>query len=489
MSYIGLDIGTSGCKASVVSKSGEVIAHAHAEYQLLFPEKGYVELEAASIFRKVKQVLRELSPKAAEADVLALSSFGEAFVLLDEEDRPLNHFITYADERCEGIDEMLIERFGAEKFFDITGTVPNQSFSLCKLLWMKKNRPELLERARKLFLANDYFNYLLCGGRGVDYGTASKTLLFDVKKSCWSKELMEMFDIPAEWFSPPLRVGSCLGTIRRQLARELGLPSGLKICLGCHDQCNATLGGGACMPGYAMMGEGSTESINLIVDASSFSFSEELVRRRMCVEPFLESDRYMIPCSILTYGNALRWYIGTLEEETGKLLSPDEDIFSYLEKRSQTESGLIFLPNLSKVNIMDPQSRVPGAFLGITLNTKKWEFYRAVMQGLNFESAVNLETLKSIGVPVQYISATGGITKSGLFMQMKADILKREIRVLENTEAGIMGLAMICAVAQGDVSGYGEAVEQFVRIKKVYTPQKDYTELFEAYKDVRRRLR
>lgn len=489
MSYIGLDIGTSGCKAAIVKEQGEVIASAHAKYPLLFPQKGYVELDAVQIYTKVKQVLKELSPHASEAAALAISSFGEAFVLLDEKDRPLNRFITYADARCEGIDKTLTDRFKSEKFFDITGAVPNQSFSLCKLLWMKKNCPEIMTKVKKLFLANDYFNYLLCQNRGVDYGTASKTLLFDVRESSWSGELMEAFGIPEHWFSPVKRVGTCLGELRQCLADELGLPRRLPVYLGCHDQCSATLGGGAYRPGDVMMGEGSTESINLITDDKIWEHSKALLKRNLCVEPYLECKSFMVPSSFLTYGNALKWYISVMEEGAVKQLSGDENLFAYLEAKSGDETSLMFLPNLSSVNLMDPNSRVPGAWIGMTLDTERWEFYRAVIQGLNFESKINLDILEHIGIPVRQISATGGITRSGMFMQLKADIIKRDIRIPEHSEAGINGLAMICAVARGDMPDYGTAVEKFVKMKKVYRPGKDYKMQLKEYIAMRERLR
>ncbi len=489
MAYIGLDIGTSGCKASIITEKAEVVAVAHAEYNLIFPQRGFVELDPAEIYSKVKRVLKELAPKAASVKALSLSSFGEAFVLLDDSDVPLNNFITYADSRCKGMEKRLIEKYTVEKLFGITGVVPNETFSLCKLLWLKEHCPQVLEKARSIYLANDYYNYLLSGNRGVDAGTASKTLLFDIHQDDWSEELLKAFELPREWFSPVLPVGTFLGTIKSGLAEELGLSPEIRIYLGCHDQCSATIGGGVYAPGAAMIGEGSTESINLIAGEAVFRASGELIRRSMCVEPFLENGLYLIPASFLTYGNAIRWYIRTFEAERKNHLEEGGDIYACLEKNSREETELIFLPHLSKVNIMDPESRVPGAFIGITLDTDRREFYRAVLQGLNFESRINLDTLKNIGFPIEYLSATGGITKSCMFMQLKADILKQEIHVLENAEAGITGLAIICAVASGDYGSYGEAVARFVKTKEVFCASKDYDGLFEKYQDIRNRLR
>lgn len=489
MAYIGLDIGTSACKASIITKEGKNIATAHSKYSFKFPQKGYVELDPLEIYSKIKHVLKELAPKAETVRALSLSSFGEAFVLLDDCERPLYNFITYADDRCDGIDRMISKRYTAEKIFGITGLIPNQSYSLCKLLWFKEHKPEIIEKTKSIYLANDYYNYLLTGERGVDSGTASKTLLLDIHANDWSDEILNEFEIPREWFSPVKEVGSFLGKIKSDLAKELGLSSNIDVYLGCHDQCSATLGGGVLTPGSLMIGEGSTESINLVVDETVFKYSSKLIESKTCVEPFVEPGLFMLQASLLTYGNSIRWYIKTFEEEIKKQLEKGVDIFEHLEKNSKKETNLVFIPHLSKVNIMEPDVEIPGAFIGITLDTERWEFYRAIIQGLNFESKINLDNLQGIGVGIAHIRATGGITNSRLFTQFKADVLGQDIHILENSESGIMGLAIICAVASGDFHNYKDAIDKFVNIKKAYHPKHEYDELFDQYVDIRKRLR
>lgn len=481
MTYIGLDIGTSGCKAAVVKKDGGIIAKAHAEYDFLFPQKGFVELDPAEIYGKIKTVLKELAPKAGGVEALSLSSFGEAFVLLDDKERPLNHFITYADSRCTGIDRQILKQMPAHKIFAITGIYPNQIFSLCKLLWLKKHKPEIVEKARSIFFANDYYNYLLSGCRGVDCGTASKSLLADVKKKDWSDEMLRVFNLPRKWFSPILKVGALLGNISADVAEEVGLSKDILLYLGCHDQCGATLGGGVCSCGSTMIGEGSTESINVVADSRIFKHRQKLFEKKLCIEPFVEEDLYMLSSGFLTYGNAIRWYLRTMEKEKQKLMSEGADIFQYLDTNCQNKTDMVCLPYLSGVNAMKPEETVPGAFVGFSLETKKWEFYRALIQGLNFGSKQNLETMEGAGVPIDYICASGGITKSDLFMQLKADILQKKICILQNEEAGIIGLAMICAVASGACSGYQDAVKQYVKIKKVFTPKAEYAKEYSHY--------
>lgn len=335
MSYIGLDIGTSGCKAAIISEKAEIVAIAHAEYELLFPHKGFVELNPVEIYEKVKIVLKELAPQARDVQCLSVSSFGEAFVLLDDENNPLNHFITYADNRCEGMDKQVTDQISAKRIFEITGVYPNQTFSLYKLLWFKKYAPNTIDKARSMFFANDYYNFLLTGHRGVDCSTASKSMMVDVKKRDWSEEILEKFDIPKHWFSPIMEVGAFLGKLRSDIAEELGLSSDINIYMGCHDQCSATLGGGACLPGNTTIGEGSTESINLITDKSIFQHAQELFEQKMAMETFVEQDYYMLSGGFLTYGNAIRWYLRTLEKKQERRIRGGEYISisrAYLSK-------------------------------------------------------------------------------------------------------------------------------------------------------------
>lgn len=488
MAYIGLDIGTSGCKAAIVNEKAEITAAAHAEYELLFPQKGFVELDPIEIYEKVKKVLKELAPKAGDVRAMSLSSFGEAFVLLDEDDKPLNRFITYADNRCEGMGRQVMKQMPAERIFDITGVYPNQIFSLYKLLWFREHVPKILRKAKSILFANEYYNYLLSGSRGVDLGTASKSMLADVKKRDWSKEMLDKFSIPKQWFSPILEVGTFLGKIQADIAKELGLSQKIDIYMGCHDQCSAALGGGASLPGNASIGDGSTESINLITDESIFWHGSELFERKMAIEAFVGKDCYILSGGFLTYGNAIRWYLRTLEKEWQRILPGGEDVFDYLERVCEEETDMVFLPYLSSANAMNPGTVVPGAFVGITLETEKWEFYRALIQGLNFETGNNFDIIEKIGLPIHRICAVGGITKSDLFMQIKADVLQRKIHILENPEAGIMGLSIICAVASGEYRGYQEAVSHYVKIKKTVAPHREYAKAHVQYNKIKNQL-
>lgn len=482
MAYIGLDIGSSGCKAAVVSNKGELLAVAAQEYDYVIPCPGYVELNPEQMWNAVCKVLRELSPFAGEVGVMAVSSIGESFVMLDEHGHPLHNFITYADQRCEHIFPLIEEIINAERLYEIAALPPSQMHSLNKIVWLQREHPELMKHARRILFANDFFNYKLTGKGMVDFGTASKTMLFDVQSLDWSDEILTAFDIPREWFSPVMPSGTEIGCICTQLAMDLGLRSEIKVVLGCHDQVGSTLGGGIFSVGCTLVGEGTTESINSVVDASIWDYRDLLQERGICVEPFLERGKYILPLGHLTFGSCLKWYVNTLEgDHFAAADAQGKSIYQWLEERCAEETELVFLPYLSRVVTGNAQNGALGGFIGVTIGTERKEMYRAVIEGLNFESRRNYELLKSLGMGSGRLVVTGGFSRSRLAMQMKADVFEREIETLENPEAGITGLAIICAVACGDYKDYDEAITAFVHPQACFTPCRSYTDGFTRY--------
>ena len=482
MSYIGLDIGTSGCKAAVVTKDASILAMSRNEYSFVMPKKGFVELNPQVIWQRVKGVLRDLSPYCSDVNALALSGIGESFVLLDKSGKPLNNFITYLDQRCEHYDQWIVDKIDQESLYKITGLTLNQMYSLYKLLWLRNNEPELLDRAESLFLVNDYFNYLLTGERAVDYGTASRTMLFDINKCDWSNELLSLFEIPESFLSPVLEAGTFIGKLLPELAEELELPKDICVYLGCHDQNAANLGAGAYKPGDVAICEGSSESINVVTNDSILKEGEKLAAKQVCIEPFLTKGKYIVPVGFLSFGTSIKWYVDTFEKDAfWKMQIEEESIYAYLDRYCASDTDVVFLPYLTKVNVMDADSWALGAFIGLSISTSKPEIYRAVLEGIHFESRQNFELLYSTDLPMNHYVATGGLAKSALAMQIKADILQMTIHILACSESGVIGLAIICAVAVGDYESYEDAFNKFVRYENRFSPQKDYSLKYRKY--------
>ena len=200
-----------------------------------------------------------------ELRMLAVSSIGEAIVMLGKDDEILRNGITYLDQRGADTVPYISEKMGERYLHKLTGVPNNPMYTLNRYLWLKKHQPRITEKTEKCLMFGDYISYRLTGRRLIDPSSASRTMLFDAEHLVWSSEIGEVFGIPMETFSEIGETGTIIGEILPEIAAKTGLSDRLKVVLGCHDQCSALLGAGAVKPGDVMAGEGSTESINLII--------------------------------------------------------------------------------------------------------------------------------------------------------------------------------------------------------------------------------
>ena len=259
MLMLTLDIGSTCLKAQVFDEKGNILFYRAAECALAeFDGTQTADIEA--ITETVALLTREAA-KAGEICSVAISSFGESFVALDENDSMLYAPMLYTDKRGEREAEILSEMFGKDKLFSVTGTLPAAMYSISKLLWLKNNRSEIFRRTKKIMLICDYIGYLLTGKRAIDYGLATRTGCFDIRNKVFSQEILNNLEMDASLFSEPMPTGSIVGEVTPEAEKHFGLTAGCKLILGSHDQICATIGAGAISDGEAADGMGSVECI------------------------------------------------------------------------------------------------------------------------------------------------------------------------------------------------------------------------------------
>jgi xylulokinase len=489
MYYIGLDVGTSGCKAALIDGHGIMYAFSGREYS--FETDGdHVELNPAVVWEAVLGVLSGLGPQAKDAAALACSSIGESLVILDKEDRILANGIVYLDNRSAAMMTRIEEKIQKRALFDITGLAFHQMFSLSRILWQRQFTPQVLEKADKIFLFGDFITYKLSGKRAIDPGSASRTMLFDCRKNEWSAFLMDLFDVPMEKFSLVTETGTIIGGLLPEIARRTGLNKDLKICVGCHDQCSATLGAGVFGKGQLMLGEGASESINAIMGFSDID-SDAFFEKQLGIEPFVKAGEYMVGLGMLQHGTSIKWFVHNNKRYYESLPSREgESIYSKADRFCAENSGeLYFIPYLTRSCIMDASSRALGCFIGLEYTSDINTMYRALLEGLAFESKSNIDVLAAAGYRPRRFVAAGGGAKSPLFMQIKADVLGGAIEIPVSTDSGIVGLAMICSVALGEYRNYAEAAGRFIQTKERYLSKTDYRERAETYARINKTIK
>ena len=468
--YIGgLDIGTSGCKIAVYDENGKFVKCEYTEYDVS-RSGGLHEIDPTGIFCAVKKVISRLN--IYDLAAIAVTSFGETFVMLDSDDEPCAPSMLYTDPRGKDECKDISEHFGKEKLAYLTGAKPHEMYSLPKIMWIKNNMPSGFAAARRILLIQDYIVYMLCGVAQIDYSLAARTTCFDIKNKCWSDEILEYCGIDKNMLSTPVPSGTAADKIKPALAAELSLNPNLKIVSGCHDQIAAMTGANVFGGGEVMDGTGTVECVPVVTDdvPNDFSLFD-------CGFSFAPHINGKYACYVLSYagGATLKWFRDNFSDSS----------YSELDKTvKDAPTDLLIMPHFAgaATPYMDTDSK--AAIIGLTFEHTKSDIYKALMEGTAYEIAVNLEILKRYAQKPQMLIATGGGARSDIWLQIKADVLNTSVAALDTEEVGAAGTAYLGGLAIGV---FDKDMRLTHNKKTVYpNPEKHkfYSEQLEKYKKI-----
>jgi len=486
MSSIGLDVGTTGCKATVINKFGEAVSYAYQNYDLIIPKKGMAELNSDIVWESVKSVLQSVAKECSdEIEAMAVASFGESFVCLDENGVSLGNSILFSDQRGTEEIEDILAVIDNKELFDITGMPINSMYSLNKLLWVKKNT-RMYDDAKHIMLYGDFITYKLSGKRRIDYSLASRTMMFDYKKKAWADELMQKFDIDPAKFSDPIAPGERIGNISKSASDETGLGENVVLVAGAHDQVCAALGAGVLNEGDSVDGIGTSECITTII--SSAENTDYMLDNNFCIEPYVLDGKYVSLAFNPAAGASIDWYRSTVEKTRNEEAAKSgESIYAAMESECSGEpSTVLMVPYLLGTGTPYMDTNVSGAMLGIKVSTSRGELYKACIEGICFDIMLNARLLADMGTVVSNLICVGGVSKSDMLMQVKADIMGLKVTRLKVKESGTMGLAMLCFVALGEFDSFEEAAKVLVKPEKTFVPNEEnhavYMEKYNIYR-------
>lgn len=474
MSIIGFDIGTTGCKAIIFSGNGQILARSAREYTIRTPQPHWAEQDAEEVWQLAWSALREAVAQVRDDPpvALALSCQGEAVIPVDAAGRALRPAILGMDTRTEAENAWLVEQFGLETLFNRTGMPANTVNSLPKLLWLQRHEPELWKIAHQFLLYEDFFLRRLGGQAIISHCLASRTQMYDLSTSDWADDILAPCGIKRECLAPLAPAsGGVVGTLRKELARELGLSREVLLVSGGHDQACAALGSGVTQAGLAMVSTGTAEVVEVAMETPALDKSLR--------EGNISVYRHVVPGLFLAMtlnhsgGLSLRWYRDTLgrwEQEQAQASGQDAyDLLLAEAPPGPTE--LLFLPHFSGSGtpVWDTSSK--GAILGLTFGTTQAAIVKALLEGLTFELRNNLDLLRRAGVTINELHAVGGGARSPLWLQLKADICHIPLRVPQVTEAACLGAALLAGVAAGIYPDVAAAVTQTVHVQRQIEPK------------------
>lgn len=475
MLYIGVDLGTSAVKLLLMDEKGKIRNIVSKEYPLFFPHPGWSEQNPEDWFSKSIEGLKELVSEEDRKNVAGISFGGQmhGLVILDENDEVIRPAILWNDGRTTKETDYLNNVVGKDKLSAYTANIAFAGFTAPKILWVKANEPENFARIRKIMLPKDYLAYKLCGAFCTDMSDASGMLLLDVKNRKWSKEMLDICGITESQLPTLHESYDKVGTLKPEIAKELGFPENTVIAAGAGDNAAAAVGTGTVGDGMCNISLGTSGTIFI----SSESFG---VDSNNALHSFDHADgHYHLMGCMLSAASCNKWW---MDEIIGT-----EDYASEQKKIDKLgENHVFFLPYLmgERSPWNDPDAR--ATFTGITMDTTRTDMTQAVLEGVAFATRDMYEIAKSLGVKIERTKICGGGAKSPLWRKMIANILNLKVDVPMCEEGPSMGGAMLAMVACGEYESVEDAAKAIVGVKETEEPDPELVAKYDVkYKQFR----
>ena len=471
MLYIGIDLGTSAVKLLLMDQEGAVRNVVSKEYPLEFPHPGWSQQNPEDWRKAVLEGIPELLEGFDRSQVAGIGAGGQmhGLVVLDEKDEVIRPAILWNDGRTAAEVDYLNGEVGKDKLSAWTANIAFAGFTAPKLLWLRKNEPEHFARIAKIMLPKDYINYVLTGVHCTDYSDASGMLLLDVEHKRWSKEMLELCGVSEAQMPRLFESYEAVGTLKPDIARQLGLPENVKVCAGAGDNAAAAVGTGT-------VGEGAC-NISLGTSGTIFISSEHFgVDPNNALHAFAHADgHYHLMGCMLSAASCNKWLM--------------EDVFHTTDYNAEQspitpdrlgENHVFFLPYLmgERSPINDTNAR--GTFVGMTMDTSRADLTQAVLEGVAFAIRDSLEVARSLGIQIHRSMICGGGAKSPLWRTIMANVLDLELDLPASEQGPGMGGAMLAMVACGAYPSVQDACAKLVQVSQTVKPDPALAAKYEA---------
>lgn len=484
--YLGLDIGTTGCKTVVFDQTGAAYGSAYREYSVVCDKPLQAEQDADKVFSLLVETMREavFQAKIERAQGLGISVQGDAVMPVDAEYRLLYPAVLGMDyrpkEQCR--------KYRAEQdemhLYEVTGQPLHPINMLSKIMWFHEELPDIYEKAYKFITYAEFVMQRLGGEPWIDMTMASRSMGFDLSRRDWSDEILNTMKIDRKLLSEVCETGCKVGKLKKEIAEKINLKNCPLLIAGGHDQPVAAIGAGVISEGMALDSTGTAEVL-------STTYRRPLIHPKMYESAYscyfhAIQGMYFSFAHMQVGGILQRWYRDNFGMAEILEAGPNGDFYAVAHSKcSGHPSPVLVLPhfNGSGTPLCDMDSK--GAIVGLTLSSTRHDILKGILDSLCYELRTNLETMAEAGIEIRDLRAVGGGARSPLWLQTKADITGRTIYTVECKEAGCLGAAIIAAVGCGQYPDIAGACARMVRTAQYYEPDKEmrkkYAEKYEIY--------
>ena len=468
MLYIGVDLGTSAVKLLMMDENGNIQKIVSKEYPLYFPHPGWSEQNPQDWFARSMEGIKELTSECDKSQVAGISFGGQmhGLVVLDKEDQVIRPAILWNDGRTGKQTDYLNQVIGKDKLSEYTANIAFAGFTAPKILWMKENEPENYEKIAKIMLPKDYLAYRLSGSFCTDVSDASGMLLMDVKNRCWSKEMLDICGLEQEQLPKLYESYEVVGTLKPEVAKELGFSENVKVIAGAGDNAAAAVGTGTVGNGRCNISLGTSGTI--FISSEKFGVDEH-----NALHSFAHADgHYHLMGCMLSAASCNKWW----NEE---ILGTSDYVKEQAAIKKLGENRVFYLPYLMGERSPHNNPNARAMFLGMSMDTTRADMTQAVLEGVAFGLRDSLEVARSLGICIDRTKICGGGAKSPLWRKIIANVMNLKVDVIESEEGPALGGAMLAAVGCGEYPDVETIAKKIVKVVDTIEPEPELVAKYE----------
>lgn len=490
--FLAHDVGTSGCKAVIVTGDGKLVATAYAPYPTHYPKPLWAEQDPEDWWHGVVQtthsVLTSSGVNPQEIQGMAFSTQMVNAIPVDARGKPLRPCISWLDGRAWDEARFVMRKVGGARVFSlIVGSALTGKDLLPKYLWLKHHEPEVYTAAAAIVDCSSYLLFRAVGKLVYEWSTASVTGLFNLKSKTWDTTLIRFFGLDPEKFPDLVQAHTKVGSLTSQAAEELGLPAGLPVYAGAGDAMSAAVGCGAVGEGEAHLCLGTSGFVGIVT-------ARRVVGKRGIVSiQSADPDKLLLIAETETAAACLRWAV---KEIYGR--QPDPTAFDLMNQEVAGETpgcgDLIFTPWMYGERCPIADESLRAAFINLGANHTRAQMARAIYEGVAFNIRWILDSISDyFGFKAEPLRVLGGGALSPVWMRIMADVCQRTLEIVPNPqEISAIGAGLIAALGSGLYPSY-ESLKALVPVESVVKPdltwQPTYERLYGSYRRIYRSLR
>jgi xylulokinase len=474
--FLGLDIGTSGVKAILVARDGDVLASGTSPLQLSTPQPGWAEQDPELWWHATIAATRDLLAQKPDADVGAIGISGQmhSSVFLDAKGAVIRPALLWCDGRTTPECREITVRAGGEQVLrDWVSNPALEGFTLPKVLWLRNHEPQAFARLDKVLLAKDFIRYRLTGALATEPSDASGTLMFSPTRMRWSNELLNAVNLSASLLPDVGGSAERLGQVSAQAAALTGLRAGVPVVGGGADNACGAAGVGAVTPGEAVSSWGTSGTV--LAPTAAPMVDPKLRAHTFC---HVLPDVWYVMGVVLSAGGAFAWYRDQFARELARE-SADAKLNEEAAQVPAGAEGVTFLPYLQGERTPHRDASVRGALVGLSLAHSRAHVSRAVLEGVCFALRDSLAILQELNIAPSHLLLTGGGARSSFIRQLQAEVFGLPVTTVNREEGPAYGAALLAAVGAGAYADLPEAARATLQRGPLEAPDRGAHEKYE----------